>query len=114
MSTGRRHWWLLLRVRSRGRHRTLVARRSRRSLGLLLLGGRHATRGRWHSRAHRRLLPLALLHLESLVGLLASPEFGRLQLLQVELLPLLDQLLPLVLQTFPLAFHRRLKFLEMS
>lgn len=79
VSTCRRHWWLLLRVRSGGRHWTL-SRWSRWPLGLLLLSGRHTTRGWWHTRtnAHRRLLPLALLHLESLVSLLACTEFSRL------------------------------------
>lgn len=114
VSTGRRHWWLLLRVRSGGRHWTLVARRSWRTLGLLLLGRGHASRRRRNSRTHRWLLPLALLHLESLMSLLASPEFSRLQLLQVELLPFLNQLLPLVLQTLPLALHRRFEFFKVS
>lgn len=60
------------------------------------------------------LLPLALLELESLVGLLAGPELGCLELLQVELLTLLDKLLPLVLQSLPFALHRRFQFLKVA
>lgn len=48
----------------------------------------------------RLLLLLLLLLLQSMVCLLPRPKLGRLQLLQVELLPLRDQLLPLVLETW--------------
>lgn len=57
---------------------------------------------------------MTLFHLESLMGLLACTEFSRLQLFEMELLSFLDQLLPLVLQTFPLAFHRRFQFLKVT
>uniref|UniRef100_A0A2M4CWR5 Uncharacterized protein n=1 Tax=Anopheles darlingi TaxID=43151 RepID=A0A2M4CWR5_ANODA len=60
------------------------------------------------------LLPLALLELESLVGLLPGTELCSLELLQVELLPLLDQLLPLVFESLPFPFHRRFQFFEVA
>lgn len=44
--------------------------------------------------------------------LLSSPKLGRSELLEMELLPLLDQLLPLVLQRFPLSIHDGFQFLE--
>lgn len=46
--------------------------------------------------------------------LLACPELGRLQLLQVELLALSDQLLTLVLQPLALSLHSGLQFLKVT
>lgn len=48
------------------------------------------------------------------MGLLPSSEFGCLELFQVELLTFLDQLLPLIFQTFSFAFHRCFELFEVS
>lgn len=59
---------------------------------------------RWHLSRRlcchwsSRMPLLLLLLLQTMMGLLASSELRRLQLLQMELLPLRNQLLPLILQ----------------
>lgn len=98
MPTGRWHWWLRLRASSRS------LAWSGWALGCSL----------WRSGATWSLLPLTLFQLESLMSLLPSTEFGRLELFQVELLTFLNQLLTLVFQTFAFAFHRGFQFFEMS
>lgn len=60
-----------------------------------------------------RRLTLQLL-LQAMMRLLAGPELGRLQLLQVELLPLRDKLLALVLQALALPLHGGLQLLKVA
>lgn len=48
------------------------------------------------------------------MSLLPCSEFGRLELFQMELLAFLDQLLPLVFQTFALTFHCRFELFKVS
>lgn len=60
-------------------------------------------------------LPLTLLlMLQSLLCVLPCTEFGRFQLLQMELLALSDQLLALILETFTFALHCRFQLFEMT
>lgn len=84
----------------------------RSSLGRLLLRRRRDA-SCWGT-GYRGLLPLTLFQLESLMSLLPSTEFCCLQLLQMELLPFLNQLLPLVFQTFPLSLHRCFELFKVS
>lgn len=79
----------------------------------------------WHARLHVgqarlrcwMILPWSwstMFLLESLMCLLPRPELSCLQLLEMELLPLLDQLLSLIFQPFALTLHRCFKFFEVS